>query len=325
MSRRISFGIYVHSGWRGEFAHLEDPREHWAAMRAYALEAERLGFDAIWVGDHLQNVPEPRNESLFEVWTALAGLSQCTSTIRLGQIVTCSLFRNPAYLAKVAANVDVMSGGRVEFGIGAGWNAAEYLAYGYGETWPGARERIERMGETLEIVTRMWSAEPTATFTGVHCSVSGAQCDPKPLQRPRPPILVAGQGERYTIPLVARFADKANFTGSLEVFEAKSKVLEQECESVGREFGEITRTFSGEVFIREAEREILEHGSRSYRRFSVEDWMSRGFIGTPSMVSEKLRRLVDAGAQGFILASSEMPDFRTMRLLAEQVIPAFRK
>ena len=159
----LIFGAFVPQGWKMELAGIADPAAKWARAVDIARQAERLGYDSIWVYDHFHNIPRPAHEAVFECWTVLAAMSQVTERVRLGQMVTCAAYRNPAYLAKVASTVDVISGGRVDFGIGAGWYEHEFEAYGYG--FPPAKERIRAMRETVEIVRSMWT-EPETTYDG---------------------------------------------------------------------------------------------------------------------------------------------------------------
>ena len=159
---------------------------------------------------------------MFECWTTIAAISQLTTTIRLGQMVGCASYRNPALLAKITSTVDVISGGRLDWGIGAGWYENEYLAYGY--DFPRPAVRIAGLADTVEIVKRMWT-EPETTFSGRVHSVTGAQCDPKPLQQPHPPIWIGGSGEQLTLRVVAEHADYSNFGGDLQMFMHKRDVL----------------------------------------------------------------------------------------------------
>ena len=172
-------------------------------------------------------------------------------------MVGCTSYRNPALLAKITSTVDVVSGGRLNWGIGAGWYENEYRSYGY--EFPKPAQRIKMLEETVEIVTRMWT-EPTTTFKGEHYEVSRAYCDPKPLQQPRPPVLIGGGGEQLTLRVVAKHADSSNFGGNPEQWEHKREVLKAHCASVGRDFDEIQLTWSPEVFIRATEDEVLAAG-----------------------------------------------------------------
>ena len=157
------FGTFIPQGWKMELAGIADPQDKWAKAVEIAVLAEQLGYDSVWVYDHFHNVPVPAHETMFEAWTTLAAISQRTNRVHLGQMVGCAPYRNPGLLAKITSNIDVMSGGRLDLGIGAGWYEHEYKAYGYG--FPPAADRIRMLRETVEIVTSMWS-EPDTTYAG---------------------------------------------------------------------------------------------------------------------------------------------------------------
>ena len=208
----IRFGLVVPQGWRGDL----DGRD-FERMVSVAQAAERLGFDSIWLYDHLQTRGgDPR--PVMECWTSLAALARETSTVRLGQIVTCALYRNAGLLGQMAATVDAASGGRVVLGLGAGWDEAEFQAFGYGTTYPTVAERLRHLEETLESVRRL--------FAG--------------------PILVGGAGERVLLRLVARHADACNLTDSFEpeFYRHKLDVLRRHCEELQRDYDTILRTAS---------------------------------------------------------------------------------
>jgi alkanesulfonate monooxygenase SsuD/methylene tetrahydromethanopterin reductase-like flavin-dependent oxidoreductase (luciferase family) len=180
------------------------------------------------------------------------------------------------------------------------------------------------MKETVEIVTRMWS-EADVTYEGRHYKLQGAQCDPKPLQQPRPQVLIGGAGEQLTLRVVARLADASNFGGKPEEFAHKCEVLKEHCAAVGRDYDEIEKTWSPEVFIRETEAEIEAAGTQSMRNEPMESWAAGNLVGTPEQMAEKIGVYVDMGCTGFYPWCSDYPDTTTMRLLAEQVIPEFRQ
>ncbi|MEJ5254454.1 MAG: LLM class F420-dependent oxidoreductase [Acidimicrobiales bacterium] len=315
------FGVFVPQGWKMDLAGIPDPQDKWARAVEIAELAERLGYDSLWVYDHFHNVPAPAHEAVFECWTTLAAISQRTSRIRLGQMVGCASYRNPGLLAKITSNLDVMSGGRLDWGIGAGWYEHEYRAYGY-EFLP-ARDRIRMLRETVEIVKLMWS-EPDAHYEGRHFTISGAQCDPKPVQRPHPPIWIGGGGEQLTLRVVARLADRSNFGGKPHEFAHKCEVLKQHCLAVGRDYDEILKTWSPEVFIREDEREIEAGGTRSFWGEPFESWRDGNLVGTPEQVCEKIRVYQQLGVEGIVAWCSDYPDTETLQLLAEKVLPEFR-
>src|SRR6476619_4937852 len=166
----LKFGLFVPQGWRLDLIDIPDPIAKYAAMTHVATEAERLGFDSIWVYDHFHTVPTPELETTFECWTSTAALARDTKNIRIGQMVTCNSYRNPALLAKMASTVDVLSHGRLNFGIGAGWYEHEYRAYGY--EYPDAPERLRQLREAVQIILAMWTQEE-AVFEGKYYQVRG--------------------------------------------------------------------------------------------------------------------------------------------------------
>jgi alkanesulfonate monooxygenase SsuD/methylene tetrahydromethanopterin reductase-like flavin-dependent oxidoreductase (luciferase family) len=335
------FGTFVPQGWKMELASIEDPQEKWAKTIEVAKLIDSLDYDSLWVYDHFHNVPVPAHETMFECWTVMAALSQVTTKVRLGQMVGCALYRNPALLAKITSNIDVMSGGRLDWGIGAGWYWDEYTAYGFGdEFWrerdrtvaevlseqnhllPSPADRIRMLRETVEAVKLLWS-EPEATYEGRFYQLRGAQCDPKPVQAPHPPIWIGGGGEQLTLRVVARHADRSNFGGRPEEFAHKCEVLKGHCAEVGRDYDEIVKTWSPEMCVRETEQEIVDGGSRSWMGEAFEPWRENNLVGTPEQVIEKLR-VYEALGVGGVVTWPDLPDTESIRLFAEQVIPAFR-
>ncbi len=317
----LTFGMFMPQGWKMELATIDGAESKWQKAVEIAKLAEELGYDSLWVYDHVHNVPRPANEAVFECWTTIAAISQLTSRIKLGQMVGCCSYRNPALLAKITSTVDVVSGGRLNWGIGAGWYENEYRSYGY--EFPRPAQRIRMLEETVEIVKRMWT-EPTATFKGEHFEVNRAYCDPKPLQQPHPPVLIGGGGEQLTLRVVAKHANCSNFGGNPEQFAHKVEVLKSHCASVGRDFDEIQLTWSPEVFIRPTEDDVSSSGSRSQWGEPAESWRAGNLVGTPEQVSEKLQAYVDLGLAGVMPWCSDYPDTTTMELLARDVMPNFR-
>lgn len=315
------FGVFVPQGWKGELAGAGDPGAQWAVTVGVARLAEELGFDSLWLYDHVHNVPVPSNETVFECWTTLAALAATTSRIRLGQMVSCVAYRNPGLLAKITSTVDVISGGRLELGLGAGWYDQEFRSYGY--EFPPAADRIRLLRETVEAVTRMWS-EPETTYDGRFVTLDRAQCDPKPLQSPRPPVLIGGGGEQLTLRVVAEHADRSNFGGKPDEWAHKRDVLRRHCAAVGRDPDEITMTWSPEVHIRESEQEILDDGSRSAWGEEFGSWRAGNLVGTPEQVCEQLATYRDLGCGGVVPWCSDYPADTTLRLLAERVVPELR-
>jgi F420-dependent oxidoreductase-like protein len=315
------FGAFIPQGWKMELASIPDPQDKWQKAVDIAVLAEDLGYDSIWVYDHFHNVPRPSHEAVFECWTTMAAISQRTSRIRLGQMVGCNSYRSPGLLAKITSTLDVISGGRLDWGIGAGWYENEYNGYGY--EFPAPKVRIGMLAETVEIVRSMWTQEET-TYEGKYYSLSRAHCDPKPLQKPTPPVWIGGGGEQLTLRVVARLADVSNFGGSLEEFVAKREILKGHCAAVGRDEDEIRKTVSSEIFIRETEAEILEAGSKSLWSDPPEVWRQKAFVGTPEQVSEKVAAYIEAGCTGFVPWCSDYPSTESLELFAKKVMPNFR-
>jgi F420-dependent oxidoreductase-like protein len=315
------FGVFIPQGWKMELAGIDGAENKWNKAVEIAVKAEELGFDSIWVYDHFHNVPAPAHEAVFECWTTMAAISQRTSRIRLGQMVGCNSYRNPGLLAKITSTIDVISGGRLDWGIGAGWYENEYRGYGFDFKKPS--DRIGMLKETVEIVKSMWSNAET-TYDGKYYKLERANCDPKPLQKPLPPVWIGGGGEKVTLRVVAEHADVSNFGSSVDEFIRKREILKGHCAAIGRDEDTIRKTISSEVFIRETEKEILEAGSKSLWGDSAESWRSKALVGTPEQVSEKIQRYLDAGCTGFIPWCPDYPSTETIELFAKHVMPNFR-
>src|SRR5438046_7803925 len=193
-------------------------------MSRCAREAEQAGYDAIFLYDPFRTVPDPHLESVFEAWTSMAALARDTSTIRLGQMVTCNGYRPPSLLAKMASCIDVMSHGRLILGIGAGWYEHEYRAYGY--EYPETPERLRMLRESLQVIKAMWTQDE-ATFEGQYYTIRDAINEPKPVQKPHPPIWIGGAGEKVTLKLVAQYGDARNFNADVATVKPKLEVFRQ--------------------------------------------------------------------------------------------------
>jgi F420-dependent oxidoreductase-like protein len=319
-TRPVTFGAFVPQGWKTELASIEGAEAQWSKAVEIAELAEALGYDSIWVYDHFHNVPRPAHEAVFECWTTLAALTQRTSRVRLGQMVGCAPYRNPGLLAKITSNIDVMSGGRLDWGIGAGWYQHEFTGYGY--PFLSNKDRIRVLRETVEIVKSLWT-QPDTSYDGKFFTLDGAQNDPKPLQDPHPPILIGGGGEQLTLRVVARLADRANFGGNPDEFAHKTAVLRQHCAAVGRDYDEIEKTWSPEVFVRETEDELRAIGGSTFGE-PFDSWQAGNLVGTPEQVTEKVQRYVDLGCTSFIPWNRDYPSTETLTRFAEQVVPNFR-
>jgi len=317
----LVFGAFVPQGWKMELSSIDGAEKKWQTAVDVARLIEDLGYDSLWVYDHFHNVPRPAHEAVFECWTTIAALSQVTSRVRLGQMVGCNSYRQPSVLAKITATVDVISGGRLDWGIGAGWYENEYKGYGF--EFPAPKVRIGMLRETVEIVKSMWTEEETS-YDGRYYTLERANCDPKPLQDPHPPIWIGGGGEQLTLRVVARHADVANFGGKPHEWAHKAEVLKGHCKDVGRDYDEIRKTISGEMMVRETEAEIDAMGTRSMWGEPLESWKAGNLVGTPEQVAEKLQAYIDLGCTGFVPWCADYPDTESLRLFAEQVIPSFR-
>lgn len=314
MSDQIIFGVFMPQGWKMELVDIPNPIDKWSVAVDTALHAEVLGFDSIWVYDHFHNVPKPAHEAVFECWTVMAAISQRTTRIRLGQMVGCNLYRPPTLLAKITSTLDVISGGRLNWGVGAGWYENECRGYGY--EFPVPKDRIAMLKETVEIVKSMWTQAET-TYTGKYYQTVRGNCDPKPIQKPHPPIWIGGGGEQLTLRVVAQYADYSNFGGTAEEFARKREILKGHCVKVGRDEDEIRKTWSPEILIRDTERELKELQVRSTRGESFETWRASNLIGTPEQVAERIQKYIDLGCSGFIPWCVDYPSTQTMDELAK--------
>jgi F420-dependent oxidoreductase-like protein len=228
----MQVGLLIPQGWKGEYDGW-DPAVAWNRTVELARQAEQLGFESEWVFDHFTTVPEPTDEITFESFSTLAAVAMVTERVRIGHMVVCTGFRNPALTAKLSSTLDVISGGRFELGIGAGWKEDEWIAYGYG--FPPTAERLDQLRDHLEVISRMLMPG-RATYEGEHATVRGAINEPKGIQQPRIPIVVGGNGKNVTMRLAARFADELNlvFRPIDEVVELMA-IARQRCEEIDRD------------------------------------------------------------------------------------------
>ena len=287
-----------------------------------ALECERLGFDALWLYDHLYSPGQPDKPSL-EAWTLATALLARTSRLRVGQLVLCNNFRHPALLAKMAATLDVISGGRLELGLGSGSVAEEHHQAGI--AWGPARERGDRLGESLEIITRMFTGSVT-TWQGQHYRVRDLPSLPPPVQQPGPPIHIGGAGPKFTLPLVARYADVWNVpTYALDRIAELSSALDAECERIGRDPASIRRSVEAVLAVAPPGR--LEDALALARRrygwpgFGLE---AGGFAGPPARVGDRIAELAEAGFSSFVFFTHDRASTETLELFASEVMPRFR-
>ncbi len=327
----MRFGMFIPQGWRHDLVGIE-PAEQWKAMSGLAAHADAGPWESIWVYDHFHTIPVPTEEATHEAWSLMSAFAATTTRIRLGQMCTCMSYRNPAYLAKVAATVDVISGGRVEMGIGAGWYEHEWRAYGYG--FPRAGERLARLDEGVQIMRQAWTTG-SATLDGDHYQVDGAIVRPLPLQEGGIPMWVAGGGEKVTLRIAAKYADYTNFAGgNPEVFTGKSELLRAHCAEAGTDFAAIVRSTDLFTVVADTESEVEDRldavearllprvGAERAAAF-VRDYRTSPGTGTPEQVAERLTALRDLGLGYAIHYFPEAAYDRSgIELFEREVIPA---
>ncbi|WAC65870.1 TIGR03560 family F420-dependent LLM class oxidoreductase [Agrococcus sp. SL85] len=329
----IRFGLFVPQGWRLDLVGIE-PADHWQRMLAVAQRADAGPWESVWVYDHMHTTPHPTDEATHEAWTLMAALAATTERVRLGQMCTCIGYRNPALLAKIAATVDLISGGRLEFGIGAGWYEHEWRAYGYG--FPGVGERISALRDGVQIIQRLW-AEGEASLASETFAVEGAICRPQPLQtgrdgRPRIPTWIAGGGEQRTLRYVAKWGDAANFGGSPEQFARKRDILLGHLDREGRDPAEVRLSSNLNVVVRETEaeaRRVAAAVNERADRALPSDHAGTGFstqgavVGTPQQVLDHVGAMRDAGLDTLIVYMPEVAhDQAGIDLFEREVVAA---
>ena len=282
--------------------------------------AEEAGFDAFFRSDHyLRMSPGDGLPGPTDAWITLAGLARDTSRIRLGTLVTSATFRPPGVLAVTVAQVDAMSGGRVELGLGAGWFDAEHKAYGI--PFPPTRERFDRLEEQLAVITGLWAtpAGERFDFAGEHYRLEGSPALPKPIQSPRPPVIVGGLGPNRTPSLAARFADEFNtppFTPT-EVVSEQFERVRKECEAIGRDPSSLRFSSAVTVCCGTNDAEIARRAEPTGQ--SVEQLRSFAACGTPEEVAARLRQFASAGAETLYLQVIDVTDLDQIRLLGQEL------
>jgi F420-dependent oxidoreductase-like protein len=291
-------------------------------LKALTMRAETLGFDSFWVMDHLHQIsyvgkPE---EPMLEGWTTISVLAGMTSKIKLGTLVTGNSYRHPAILAKIGATLDVLSKGRLFMGIGAAWNEEEAKAYGI--PFPPTRERLERLDEAVQIIKKMWT-EDRVTFNGKYYKIENALCNPKPLQKPHPKILIGGAGEKHLLRTVAKYGDACNLFGSPETVKKKLEVLREHCKAVGRDYDSILKTKLGQAYI------DSDPAAVQARVSMMEKMMPPGMLkevmiyGTPEQIQKQVEEYRDVGVEYFIMSFNPGAESQAINLFGEKVLPRF--
>jgi len=270
------------------------------SLKNLITRAEDIGFDSFWVMDHFHQIPfigRPE-ELMLEGWTTISVLASITTKIKLGTLVTGILYRHPSVLAKIAATLDVLSKGRLFMGIGASYFEEEARAYGI-PFYPSTQERMQRLEEAIQIIRKMWTEEPYASFEGKYYQIQNAYCNPKPIQKPSPPILVGGSGERKTLKIVAKYADACNLFGSVETIKRKLDVLKEHCKNIGRDYDSILKTKLDLVVIDDSEEKARKRAQQFYIGIPEQQIKDREFAiyGTREDVSRQIELLEEAGIQ----------------------------
>ncbi|KDE99095.1 F420-dependent oxidoreductase [Mycolicibacterium aromaticivorans JS19b1 = JCM 16368] len=327
----MRFGLFIPQGWRLDLAGIPTEK-HWQVMRDLADHADAGPWDSLWVYDHFHTVPIPTDEATHEAWTLMAAYAATTSRIKLGQMCTAMSYRNPVYLAKVAATTDIISGGRVQMGIGGGWYEHEWRAYGYG--FPSAGVRLARLDEGVQIMRDAWR-DGKVSFAGRHYQVDGAIVAPKPLQENSIPLWIAGGGEKVTLKIAAKYAEYTNFTSEPDGFAHKSQVLAEHCREVGTDFDAIVRSANVNAILGTSTDDVAARVKRVRDRLAgicgdaAADAMMTtvsapgSAAGTPEQVIESLTALRDLGCEYVICYFPEAAYDRSgIELFEREVMPA---
>src|SRR5213080_705440 len=298
-----------------DLADIHDPVEKYETMSRCANEAQEAGYDAVWLYDHFHTVPTPQLEAVFECWTSIAALARDTSTIRLGQMVTCNSYRPPSLLAKMASGIDVMSHGRLILGIGAGWYDHEYHAYGY--QYPDTPERLRMLRESLQVIKAMWTQDE-ATFEGQYYQVRGAINEPKSVQKPHIPLLIGGGGEKVTLKMVAQYGDACNVGGDIATIKHKFAVLKRHCDELGRDYNSIRRTILiDDCAIADTEEAAIAKLTPEDRN-NLDEFRQEALVGTPAMIRQRLAEYEEAGVQEIIIRFVDATKLESIRLFARE-------
>ena len=314
MPNKIKFGVFL------PFYIFKSKKDSqlFDQLKDTVLECEKLGFSSIWLDDHLML----NNKPILECWTTLSALSKVTRKIRLGTMVTCNSFRNPALLAKMSATVDNISNGRLELGIGAGIQKNEHNAYGF--PFNSSKIRIQKLEEAVWIIKKLCTKK-NVSFKGEHYTLRNANCEPKPLQNPHPPLIIGGGGEHLMLRLTAKYADRFDwgYLPSIEVYHHKLEILRSYCETIKRDFDEIEKSSwpTGQISIVKR-KNLEEKNSESVTKdiSSNHNVMREKFTFTPEDLLERIRYYVNFGVTYFMLFFSDIPNFEGLRFFHKKII-----
>ena len=305
---KLQFGLTIPQGWRGGDLPLEqenNPAKQYEFSKSISILADNLGFDSLYAYDHL--IPHYKNDlekNIFECFTLLSAIAAITDKIKIGQIVACNSYRNPAILAKMLSTLDVISNGRAELGIGAGWYEQEYIAYGY--DFPSNVIRIKQLDESLNIIKAMWTKK-RSSFEGKYFKVKYAICNPKPIQNPYPTIMIGGEGEKYMLKVVAKHADRYNlFFGSPQDMKRKISIVKEYCNSIGRNHYEIQYSVVLPCILIESEEKVnqtlieYKRKDKTIQEY-IQNLVHGIAVGTPEKIVKGLNEYVNIGVSHFVI------------------------
>mgnify|MGYP001364306085 FL=1 len=313
----MKIGAMVPQGWRMDLHDIK-PEQQWDTIIEASARIEKLNYASVWVYDHFHTVPSPTQDPTFECWSLMAALSQVTTNVRIGQMCTCNSYRNPAYLTKVASTIDSMSGGRLEFAIGAGWYDQEYKAYGY--DYPSAGVRLKMLEEALQIYIAMTTQEK-ASFEGDYYKIKDAINQPKPLQKPYPPLWVCGGGEKVTLKLLAKYGDYGNWDVDVEGFVHKSKILKSHCNEQNRNYSDIKKTLHTNVIIGNDEKDLDAKINKIVNVTGIpkEMYIDRPLVGVKEKVFDTIDEFSSVECEYLIAYIPDIVWGDTLEILSEKL------
>ena len=313
----MKIGAMVPQGWRMDLHDIK-PEQQWDTIIEASARIEKLNYASVWVYDHFHTVPSPTQDPTFECWSLMAALSQVTENVRIGQMCTCNSYRNPAYLTKVASTIDSMSGGRLEFAIGAGWYDQEYKAYGY--DYPSAGVRLKMLEEALQIYIAM-TTQDKASFEGDYYKITDAINQPKPLQKPYPPLWVCGGGEKVTLKLLAKYGDYGNWDVDVEGFVHKSKILKSHCDEQNRNYSDIKKTLHTNVIIGNDENDLDAKINKIVNITGIpkEMYIDRPLVGVKEKVFDTIDEFSSVECEYLIAYIPDIVWGDTLEILSEKL------
>ena len=302
-------------------------------IKEVASDGEKLGYYSIWASDHFFLDEKSEDVNCFEAWTLISALAEATSTLRIGTLVTCNSYRHPTVLAKMAATVDAISNGRLEFGIGAGWKDIEYNAYGI--PFPSVKIRMEQLEEAILVIKKLWT-EPKASFTGKHYRLTNALSAPKPVQKPYPPIFIGGGGEQQTLKFVAKYGDYMNLPFTpIDELDKKLNALKAHCKAEGRDYDTIGKSYFSLAYTSDDPEKIAEElvARANRQKISLEKLKSRiynskhpgAWIGSPEELKDRIDFMISLGFDYFHLVFPYPKDQEASKDFAKLVMNKYFK